>query len=393
MVIFMSRPKKGADGFYRRNFSYDGKKYSVRAKNPKDLAKKMAEKIKALQNDTPVLQPEMKVSEWADQWLITYNSNLRTASYERTRGILANHICKHIGHMKLNTVRPLSLQKILNTLADEGKSKDTIKHVQQTMKRMFDSAKENRLVSDNPAANLTIPRCEAAGSHRSLTSRERDILLRTAQWHRAGPWVCLLLYTGLRPGESAALNRSDIADGFVHVSKALDSRTNEIKPPKSRAGIRAVPIPAPLARMIEDQGKTFPGLPLLTQFDRTKERRPTEKRHTKQSLKNLWADFSAAMNQTEADMIARGLIPALREQLPPITPYDLRHTYCTDLARAGVPLVTASKLMGHSNVSITAKIYTHVDQEMAATAVSKLNDFYGESTDDIVTTRKPVKTG
>ena len=49
--------------------------------------------------------------------------------------------------------------------------------------------------------------------------------------------------------------------------------------------------------------------------------------------------------------------------------------------------------MGHSNVSITAKIYTHVDQEMAATAVSKLNDFYGESTDDIVTTRKPVKTG
>ncbi|MDD2217639.1 MAG: tyrosine-type recombinase/integrase [Eubacteriales bacterium] len=40
-------------------------------------------------------------------------------------------------------------------------------------------------------------------------------------------------------------------------------------------------------------------------------------------------------------------------------PYCLRHTYCTDLQDAGVPINVAKELMGHSDISVTAKIYTH----------------------------------
>ncbi|WP_420908839.1 tyrosine-type recombinase/integrase [Flintibacter muris] len=36
--------------------------------------------------------------------------------------------------------------------------------------------------------------------------------------------------------------------------------------------------------------------------------------------------------------------------------YCLRHTFCTDLQRAGVPLNVAKKLMGHSDVSVTVNI-------------------------------------
>lgn len=385
----MARPKKGADGLYRRNFTYEGKKYSVRAKNPKDLSQKVTEKIRELERGQPTLSPEMTVAAWSGQWLSTYNSNLRKSSYERTRGILTNHLCAHIGQMKLCSVRPLNLQQVLNHLAQD-KSLDTVKHVQQTMKRLFESAKENHLIPENPANGLTLPRCAEPQSHRSLTARERKILLRTAETHRAGPWVLLLLYTGLRPGESAALNVSDIRDGFIRVDKALDNRTNELKPPKSRAGIRSIPIPARLAVRLPTPSPETANCPLFTQFDRTRERRPTKQRHTKQSLKNLWADFSAAMAQTEQEMIARNELSACGEPLPALTAYDLRHTYCTDLARAGVPLVTASKLMGHSSVSLTAKIYTHVDEEMAADAASRLNAFYEEVSDDLLTTRKPV---
>lgn len=353
----------------------------------------MAEKLKELERGRPLLHPEMNLATWAEQWLSTYGTNLQSSSYERTRGILANHLCAHLGQMKLNSIRPLHLQQLMNQLAADGKSRDTIKHIQQTTKRLFESAKENNLIAENPAEKLTLPRCAEPQSHRSLTQRERLILLRTAEQHRAGPWVCLLLYTGLRPGEAAALDCSDIRDGFVRVTKALDGRTNEVKLPKSRAGIRSIPIPTPLAEKLSGIDTAALGMPLLTQFDRTRERRPTDRRHTKQSLKGLWHDFSTAMQATEATMIKQHEISPLHEDLPPLTPYDLRHTYCTDLARAGVPLVTASKLMGHSNVSITAKIYTHVDQQMAETAVAKLNDFYGGSGDDKLTTRKPVKTG
>lgn len=44
-----------------------------------------------------------------------------------------------------------------------------------------------------------------------------------------------------------------------------------------------------------------------------------------------------------------------------LTPYCLRHTFCTDLQKAGVPLNVAKELMGHSDIQTTANIYTHRD--------------------------------
>lgn len=110
----MARPKKGADGFYRLSFSYNGKRYSVRSKKPNELTRKMQEKIRELEKRTPLLHPEMTVADWAQQWLNTYNTNLRRSSFERTRGILANHLCAHLGQIKLNAVRPIQLQQLLN---------------------------------------------------------------------------------------------------------------------------------------------------------------------------------------------------------------------------------------------------------------------------------------
>lgn len=52
-----------------------------------------------------------------------------------------------------------------------------------------------------------------------------------------------------------------------------------------------------------------------------------------------------------------------------LTPYYLRHTYCTNLAEAGVPLRTAMALMGHSDIKMTARIYTHVTDKMLGDAI------------------------
>ena len=44
-----------------------------------------------------------------------------------------------------------------------------------------------------------------------------------------------------------------------------------------------------------------------------------------------------------------------------LTPYCLRHTFCTDLQKAGVPINVAKELMGHSDISVNANIFTHKD--------------------------------
>lgn len=58
-----------------------------------------------------------------------------------------------------------------------------------------------------------------------------------------------------------------------------------------------------------------------------------------------------------------------------LEPYLLRHTFCTDCQAAGVPINVAKKLMGHSDISVTAKIYTHMIDEVFEQNRQRLAEF------------------
>jgi integrase len=60
---------------------------------------------------------------------------------------------------------------------------------------------------------------------------------------------------------------------------------------------------------------------------------------------------------------------------PDLVMYDLRHTYCTDLEAAGVPINIARDLMGHANISITSRIYTHRSTKSLAKARDLIDNF------------------
>ena len=57
----------------------------------------------------------------------------------------------------------------------------------------------------------------------------------------------------------------------------------------------------------------------------------------------------------------------------PLRLYDLRHTYCTNLEKQGVPISIASRLMGHANIQITSAIYTHDSEESLEKARELIN--------------------
>lgn len=61
-----------------------------------------------------------------------------------------------------------------------------------------------------------------------------------------------------------------------------------------------------------------------------------------------------------------------------LTPYCLRHTFCTDLQKAGVPINVAKELMGHADISTTANIYTHKDMEVLHNGISLLDGSGGK---------------
>ena len=111
------------------------------------------------------------------------------------------------------------------------------------MQEMFHQAYRSRLIAFDPSDGLKLPK-NVKRSHRSITEEERAHILEVAAYHPSGLWVLLILYTGLRPGEAAALQWKDIDfdRNEIHVYKAIESGTNTIKTPKTAdaAGSSAV---------------------------------------------------------------------------------------------------------------------------------------------------------
>ena len=80
--------------------------------------------------------------------------------------------------------------------------------------------------------------------------------------------------------------------------------------------------------------------------------------HNENSLRRLWTGFKRDLDISMGAELYRNKIvkSVLADDL---TPYCLRHTFCTDLQDAGVPLNVAKELMGHADIQTTANIYTH----------------------------------
>ena len=89
------------------------------------------------------------------------------------------------------------------------------------------------------------------------------------------------------------------------------------------------------------------------------------------SLRRLWNAFARDLDLRMGAKVRDGEVVqhAIASDL---TPYCLRHTFCTDLQRAGVPINVAKELMGHANISVTANIYTHRDQKVLHSNMAKL---------------------
>ena len=62
-------------------------------------------------------------------------------------------------------------------------------------------------------------------------------------------------------------------------------------------------------------------------------------------------------------------------QMENITPHVCRHTYCSNMAKQGMNPKTLQYLMGHSDISVTMNVYTHIGFDDAEEELKRLKDF------------------
>ena len=158
-----------------------------------------------------------------------------------------------------------------------------------------------------------------------------------------------VLYTGCRGGEAYAVQQKDInrRDKTLTIQKSVYYQNNRprIKPPKTSAGVRVVPLPQFLIDLIP------PGKPNDFIFSETGEEPLIDSQRRKG-----WAKF-----QGETGIQC--------------TPHQLRHAYASLLYEAGIDEKTAQKMMGHSDISTTLNIYTHIRDEHLKISQEVFRDF------------------
>ena len=64
-----------------------------------------------------------------------------------------------------------------------------------------------------------------------------------------------------------------------------------------------------------------------------------------------------------------------RVQMPNITPHVCCHTYCSNMSKSGMNPKTLQYLMGHSDISVTMNVYTHVGLDDAEEELMRMEEF------------------
>lgn len=338
--------------YVRKTKTVNGKRYEAYGKDEMEALTKLADKIAAAKRGEETINGNMTVNAWYKQWIEVYKKpkGLTKKSLGMYDEKYNAYIKKRIGSMKLKDVRDTHLQKIMNE--QEGMSESHAKKVRMVLQEMFKRARQSRLILYDPAELLELPKT-TKGQRRSITDEERAAILEVAKTHRSGFWIMTLLYTGMRPGETASLTWADVdfKENVIRVHTAKESGSRAIKEPKTAAGVRVIPIHKELLPwMQKNKRKNFePVFPTgAGNFQ------------NENSLRRLWTGFKRELNLYMGAKTYRNEItePVVAKDL---TPYCLRHTFATDCAKAGVPIETVKWMMGHEDISTTADIYQHPD--------------------------------
>ena len=355
--------------YIRKTARWNGKKYEATGKTELEAMSKLAEKLAAAKRGEDLVSGAMTVSAWYKQWIDLYKKpkGLTEKSLKMYDEKFNGYIRPAIGHMKLKDVKDVHLQRILNSQA--GRSASHVKKIRMVLQEMFKRARQSRLIPYDPAELLELPTVKQ-GRRRSITEEERAAILAVAERHRAGLWILTLLYTGMRPGETAALTWSDVDfdHNEIHVHAAKESGNRTIKGPKTASGVRDIPIhTALLPRLLAARGKPFS--PVF----------PTKAGtiQSESSMRRMWNSFRTELDlqlgaKTKDGKIVESVVA------DDLTPYCLRHTFCTDLQRAGVPINNAKELMGHADIQTTANIYTHRDNATLHNSIALLDGSGGK---------------
>jgi integrase len=316
-----------------------------------EVSTKLVKALNDQQDGLPLVGERQTVGQYLAWWLETSKgARLRPRTLERYEQLIRLHIVPHVGTVALAKLSPQHLTDLYGKLLRAGQSRRSVEFVHVVLHGALKQALRLRLIVRNPADAVDAPRPERR-EMRALSADEARQLLDTAQGDRLEAFYILALTTGMRMGELLGLRWRDVD---------LDAARLQVRTSLQRTRGQwhfAEPKTSRSRRNITLSSVAVAAL-------RGHRARQLEEIAT---VGSVWVSYDlvfcgAAGQPLHVTSFGRLYFHPLlcRAGLPRIRLHDLRHSTATILLAGNVHPKYVQELLGHSTVSLTLDIYSHV---------------------------------
>jgi integrase len=334
----------------------------VSAPTKDECREKLAELWDEHRRTGTVARRDTTVEQVVADWLANPPPEVRSPISRRCNQDAGGRIVKAIGKVKVVTLSPGQVERLLTGMVRDGYATSTITATRSVLVRAIRRAQRDGLVARNVAELVPCPRGTRRES-RSMTVAQVEQLLRA----ELSPWWRAYLYTGimcgLRPGELLGLRWEDVdtAAGVIRIRKSVkihegDGRARlvveDLKTERSR---RTLALPAAVAPMLAALRK-----------DQAAGRLAAGPAYTDHGLVFARADGSPCWPPTVRKNFKRICQRAGLGQ--DWHPHEQRHSFVSILSDAGVDIDQIADAAGHINAAVTRSVYRHVLADKLATA-------------------------
>ncbi|MBT9171959.1 MAG: Transposase [Syntrophomonadaceae bacterium] len=309
--------------------------------------------------------------EWLDKWLTAYKKGqIKTSTYESYETLINVHIKPALGKIPMAKLQANALQSFYNQKLESGRhdgegglSTRTTRYLHAIIRQALQQAVKEGLLIRN-VADATSPPTIRNKQMQPLVEAALVDFLEAAKEDRLFAAYLVAATTGLRRGELLGLcwDCVDLERGVIAVSRQLITLKGGAfleETTKSKSGRRSV---------------------TLTD-DATRELKSHRKRQAQEKLLlgAAYQDSGLVFCREDGNPLDPGRFTKSFQRrleaagLPKVRLHDLRHTHATLLLARGIPAKLVQERLGHSSITMTLDLYSHVTPEMQKLAAESLN--------------------
>lgn len=299
-----------------------------------------------------------------DEWLGIYADEVESSTLNKTKQYFRLHILPKFGHILIDKIDSNLLQRVLKEWRLKFK---TFKKLYNYTCRVLDYAHFKGYISENPKTKVIVQKGKVQYKQTKTTEDfytkdELNQFLQYAEQYSKdldnGMWYTffrMLAFVGIRRGEALALTWNDInfKEKTININKALkvgDKNIPYIGGTKNSNSDRILTLDditvSILKRWKVQQARILLGFGYNVTV-------PNQLLFSK--LDNTTLDVSSPRNRLER--ICK------KNNFKMINIHGFRHTHCSLLFEAGVPMKDVMDRLGHSDIQTTMNIYTHVTKD------------------------------